>query len=66
LFEGEGFLYKMVRMLVGAMVRCGQGACSLEDLRERLERPDNSRKSPMAAPPDGLYLVEVRYPGGEK
>ena len=65
LFDGEGFLYKMVRMLVGAMVRCGQGACSLEDLRERLERPDNSRKSPMAAPPDGLYLVEVRYPSGE-
>lgn len=60
-FEGDGFLYKMVRLLVGGMVRCGQGACSLEGIRERLEDPARTGKSPLAAPAGGLYLVEVRY-----
>lgn len=61
-FEGEGFLYKMVRLLVGGMVRCGQGACSFEELRKRLEQPASAAKSPLAAPAEGLYLVAVRYP----
>lgn len=60
-FEGEGFLYKMVRMLVGAMVRCGQGSCRVEDVRERLERPGGVGQVRFAAPADGLYLVEVLY-----
>jgi tRNA pseudouridine38-40 synthase len=60
-FDGEGFLYKMVRMLVGAMVRAGQGGCTLDELRDRLENPSRTKKSPLAAPPDGLYLVQVRY-----
>lgn len=60
-FEGEGFLYKMVRLLVGAMVRCGQGACGVEEIRDILKQPGGAKKSPLAAPADGLYLVEVRY-----
>jgi tRNA pseudouridine38-40 synthase len=59
-FEGDGFLYKMVRMLVAAMVRVAQGKATLEDLRARLSgRHGASRRE--VAPPDGLYLVSVRY-----
>ena len=59
-FEGDGFLYKMVRMLVAAMVRVAQGKASPEDLRARLAgRPAALPRE--VAPPDGLYLVRVRY-----
>ena len=59
-FEGDGFLYKMVRMLVAAMVRVAQGKVTLQDLRARLA--GHGTASPReVAPPDGLYLVSVRY-----
>jgi len=59
-FEGDGFLYKMVRMLVAAMVRVAQGKGSLPDLRARLA--GRGAASPReVAPADGLYLVGVRY-----
>jgi tRNA pseudouridine38-40 synthase len=59
-FEGDGFLYKMVRMLVAAMVRVAQGKASIADLHARL----TGRASELpreVAPPDGLYLARVRY-----
>lgn len=62
-FEGDGFLYKMVRMLVAAMVRVGQGKSTIEDLCARL----SGEPSPLprdVAPPDGLYLVRVSYARG--
>jgi len=59
-FEGDGFLYKMIRMLVAAVVRVAQGKASLADLRARLAGKSSvSRRE--VAPPDGLYLVRVRY-----
>jgi tRNA pseudouridine38-40 synthase len=59
-FEGDGFLYKMVRMLVAAMVRVAQGKASMADLHARLAgKASVSRRE--VAPPDGLYLVRVRY-----
>ncbi|MFM8459155.1 MAG: tRNA pseudouridine(38-40) synthase TruA, partial [Chthoniobacterales bacterium] len=59
-FEGDGFLYKMVRMLVAAMVRVAQGKGTLSDLRARLA--GRGAASPReVAPADGLYLVSVRY-----
>jgi tRNA pseudouridine38-40 synthase len=59
-FEGEGFLYKMVRMLTGAGIRVAQGRASLEALRELLANPRTGRWTNVA-PADGLYLVRVRY-----
>lgn len=59
-FEGDGFLYKMVRMLVAAMIRVAQGKASLEDLRGRLACRDGKLPRDVA-PPEGLYLVRVRY-----
>jgi tRNA pseudouridine38-40 synthase len=61
-FEGRGFLYKMVRMLVAAMVRVAQGKADVADLRARLAgRPNDLPRT--VAPADGLYLVRVAYAG---
>lgn len=60
-FEGDGFLYKMVRMLVAAMVRVGQGKATPGDLHARLGGAE-SQLPRGVAPPDGLYLVRVQYP----
>lgn len=59
-FEGDGFLYKMVRMLVAAMVRVAQGKAKTGDLRARLAgRASDLPRT--VAPPDGLYLRRVSY-----
>jgi tRNA pseudouridine38-40 synthase len=59
-FEGDGFLYKMVRMLVGAGVRVGQGREPLAQITARLKDPTVGRWS-FVAPADGLHLVRVLY-----
>jgi tRNA pseudouridine38-40 synthase len=59
-FSADGFLYKMVRLIVGEMVRCALGKESLQSIELRLER--SSRASArFVAPAAGLYLVRVRY-----
>lgn len=62
-FTGEGFLYKMVRLLTGAAVKAAQGYLRLDDLADLLDQPDDlpRGKSPLCAPPDGLTLREVIY-----
>jgi len=60
-FEGDGFLYKMVRMMTGTVVRAAEGKLRSEDIRCWLATPPVGRKAPLSAPPDGLYLVRVRY-----
>lgn len=59
-YDGSGFLYKMVRLLTGSLVRCGQGRASREWLQELLTRA-HARKTNFAAPAEGLYLVRVLY-----
>ena len=59
-FEGDGFLYKMVRMIVGALVRVARGHEPLSRLSDLLEHPDQ-KKPGWQAPPDGLTLVTVLY-----
>lgn len=59
-FEGDGFLYKMVRMLVGAMVRVALERESAGRIHTLLENP-KSAKWTHVAPADGLYLVRVLY-----
>lgn len=62
-FEGDGFLYKMVRLLVGAAVHTAQGRMPLDDLALLLDQPPGlpHGKSPVCAPADGLYLDHVLY-----
>jgi len=59
-FSADGFLYKMVRMMVGAMVRCALWKESLQSIELRLERPSRA-SARFVAPAGGLYLVRVRY-----
>ena len=57
-FEGDGFLYKMVRLLTGSIVRCAQGRASLSWLDGLLA---GDGKTSFAAPAEGLYLMRVLY-----
>lgn len=57
-FTGNGFLYKMVRLLTGSLVRCAQGRASRDWLEHLLHGKD---KTSFAAPAAGLYLSKVSY-----
>ncbi|MFL6589625.1 MAG: tRNA pseudouridine(38-40) synthase TruA [Chthoniobacterales bacterium] len=60
--EADGFLYKMVRMIVGALVRVGLGISSPGEIEDRLGDSERSISGPRtAAPACGLFLVRVRY-----
>ena len=61
-FSGDGFLYKMVRLLVGALVRCGRGKMSPARVPELLASPASSLAAERSvAPAEGLILLRVRY-----
>lgn len=60
--SGDGFLYKMVRLIVGALVRCGRGQAAAGEIEERLHFPSRFRtRARFVAPAGGLYLIRVRY-----
>lgn len=62
--KADGFLYKMVRNLVGTLVEVGRGALAAEDVERILAGRDRRLAGP-TAPPQGLILWEVEYgPGG--
>lgn len=59
-FEGDGFLYKMVRLMAGGIVQCGLGKTEVKEIARRLKSP--LRNGPRyAAPAGGLFLMRVRY-----
>jgi tRNA pseudouridine38-40 synthase len=61
-FEGEGFLYRMVRLMVGALVRDGLGTAAPNEIQSRLRSGHKpQRLARNAAPAAGLFLVRVRY-----
>jgi len=61
-FDGDGFLYKMVRMMVGTLVRIGLGQASRQEIAARLRSPRKTiSRGRTAAPADGLFLIRVRY-----
>jgi tRNA pseudouridine38-40 synthase len=61
-FDGDGFLYKMVRMMAGTLVRIGLNKSSPPDINARLRSPGKAiSRGRIAAPADGLFLVRVRY-----
>lgn len=60
-FEGDGFLYKMVRNIVGVLVECATGKRAPEEIPSILAAKDR-RKAGLAAPPQGLFLVSIKYP----
>lgn len=58
--EADGFLYMMVRRLVGALVEVGLGRLSVARLVDILQCGDRTR-APWIAPPQGLSLLKVIY-----
>ena len=59
-FDGNGFLYRMVRLIVGALVKCALGKMPVEEITSRLHS-GKLGSARFAAPAEGLYLVRVRY-----
>src|SRR3989442_5269055 len=58
--EARSFLRHMVRNIVGTLVDVGRGALSVEDFARILAARDRTRAG-LNAPPQGLFLVEVKY-----
>ena len=56
----DGFLYNMVRSILGTLVEVGRGAQPESWPGEVLLAADRRRAGP-TAPPQGLFLVEVQY-----
>jgi tRNA pseudouridine38-40 synthase len=59
--QASGFLYGMVRLVMGQLVAVGEGRLSLEDF-ERRWRERARAEVKEAAPPQGLCLLRVGYP----
>ena len=59
-FEADGFLYKMVRNIVGTLLEVGKGKMAAHEVREILDSRDRKGAGP-TAPACGLYLHRVRY-----
>jgi tRNA pseudouridine38-40 synthase len=59
--RANGFLYHMVRNIVGALARIGAGDAEPGWMVELLAGRDRRLGAP-TAPPEGLYLAEVHYP----
>lgn len=58
--EGDGFLYNMVRALVGTLVQVGRGTWEVARVTEALRARDRRAGGP-TAPARGLTLVSVSY-----
>ncbi len=60
IMRADGFLYKMVRNIVRAIVKVGEGRTSLAQLKQIVAAKDRSA-APGTAPASGLYLEAVAY-----
>ena len=58
--KGNGFLYNMVRIIVGTLVEVGLGKKDASELSDIIASKDRGRAG-HTAPPQGLYLKEVYY-----
>lgn len=57
---GNGFLYNMVRIIVGTLIRVGRGFYEPEKVKEILEAK-NRKAAGVTAPAHGLMLMEINY-----
>lgn len=60
-FSGDGFLYKMVRLIVGSLLHVARGREPKEWFANLLTDPTGPQSN-QTAPACGLYLVGVNYP----
>lgn len=59
---GNGFLYNMVRIIAGTLMKVGCGEWEPAYMQEVLAAKDRAKAGP-TAPAKGLTLMEIRYPG---
>lgn len=57
---GDGFLYRMVRNIVGALSKVGSGEMTIEEFQAIMSSKDRSSFGG-SAPARGLYLMQVKY-----
>lgn len=57
---GNGFLYNMVRIIAGTLIRVGRGYYEPERVKEILEAKERTEAG-VTAPPQGLVLMEIKY-----
>ncbi len=60
--EGNGFLYKMVRNIVGTLLEVGKGKIKPDQVRKIFFQKDRAKAGP-TAPAKGLCLMSVKYSG---
>lgn len=58
--EADGFLYNMVRIMVGTLLFVNEGKIKPGELKDVIESKERSRAG-KTAPPQGLYLNRVNY-----
>ncbi len=58
--EANGFLYNMIRIIMGVLLEVGQNQMPPARVKEIILAQDR-RLASATAPPQGLYLVEVKY-----
>ena len=60
IFTGDGFLYHMVRIIVGTLLEVGEGKREAGEIGAALEARDRMEAGP-TAPAQGLTLWQVKY-----
>jgi tRNA pseudouridine38-40 synthase len=63
IIEGDGFLYRMCRGIVGTLVQVGQGKFPADEIKRMLAKKDR-RVAGVTAPAQGLVLWKVFYRKG--
>jgi tRNA pseudouridine38-40 synthase len=58
--QADGFLYKMVRNIVGTLLEAGRGRLAKGGIKHVLKKKDRTHAGETAVP-QGLYLLEVKY-----
>ena len=58
--SANGFLYHMVRILMGTLIAVAEGKMSAEEIA-RVTQSKDRRQAGITAPPQGLYLNRVVY-----
>ncbi|ADL11745.1 tRNA pseudouridine(38-40) synthase TruA [Acetohalobium arabaticum] len=58
--EGDGFLYNMVRIIVGTLIKVGTGEWEVPRMSRIIEAEDRLAAGP-TAPAQGLRLIKVKY-----
>ncbi len=58
--EGNGFLYNMVRIIMGTLLEVGRHRLPADAIPGIIEARDRTRAGP-TVPPQGLYLMKVEY-----